>query len=210
LAGLRLRDPARQAILLRAVAACHDRLVRQGIDLAAYDVAANAADLEDLRVALGIHKWNLMTNGDTSRLTFEVARRYPAGLRSLIIDSPSLPSPDFITVGPTALDAAIARLVGLCALEAGCARAYPDLGAQIRSAISKLDARPEALDVTGTVEAIQRGHPIRVVVDGAALVRIIRWAVGSSGGSNAVVALHTVRGVIDGSLSAADPGVIAL
>lgn len=210
LAGLRLRDPARQAILLGAVSACHDRLVAQGIDLAAYDLAANAADLEDLRTALGIGKWNLMTNGDASRLAFEVARRYPAGLRSLIIDSPSLPSPDFLTIGPTALDAAVGRLVATCALEAGCVRAYPDLGAEIRSAITLLDEHAVTLDVSGTIDAIRLGHPIRVVVDGAALVRIIRWGLGSGGGSGAVRSLHTVRDVIGGSLSATDPGVIAL
>lgn len=210
LAGLRLRDPARNAILIGAVTACHDRLVAQGVALEAYDLAANAADLEDIRKALGISQWNLMTNGDASRLAFEVARRYPAGLRSLIVDSPSLPSPDFLTIGPTVLDAAITRLVALCALEAGCPRAYPDLGAEIRSAITLLDEHPAEVNVTGTVEAIRLGHPIRVVVDGAALVRIIRWGLGSDGGSNVPRGLETVRAVIGGSLSATDPGVVAL
>jgi pimeloyl-ACP methyl ester carboxylesterase len=209
-AGFRLRDPARQATLLAAVTACHDRLVAQGIDLAAYDLAANAADLEDLRAALGIGKWNLMTNGDASRLAFEVARRYPAGLRSLIIDSPSLPSPDFLTIGPTALDAAIARLVSLCTLDAACARAYPDVATEIRTAIKRLDEHPATIDVSGTVEAIRLGHPIRIVVDGAALVRIIRWGLGSSGGSDAGRSLQEVRDAIDGSLSGADTGVVAL
>lgn len=210
LAGLRLRDPARQAKLLGAVTACHDRLVGQGIDLAAYDLAANAADLDDLRAALGLSQWNLMTNGDASRLAFEVARRYPAGLRSLVIDSPSLPSPDLLTVGPTVLDAAIARLVTLCAAEGGCARAYPDLGAEIRSAIARLDDHPQTVNVTGSVDAIRLGHPIPIVVDGAALVRLIRWSVGSGGGSDAAQGLLTVRAVIDGTLSEADQGVLSL
>lgn len=210
LAGLRLRDPAREALLLRAVGACHDRLVGEGIDLAAYDLAANAADLEDLWTALGIVPWNLMTNGDASRLAFEVARRYPSSLRSVIIDSPSLPDPDFLTVGPAMLDGAVARLVAACDLDAACVRTYPDLGAEIRAAVARLDEHPETFDVTGTVAAIQLGHPIRTIVDGAALVRILRWGLGSNGGANVAVALRTIGRVVDGSLDSSDPGVVAL
>ena len=94
LAGLRLRDAARRTTTLAAVKACHDRLVGQRIDLDAYGLAANAEDLEDLRTTLGIASWNLITNGSASRLAFEVARRYPIGIRSLFIDSPSLPEPN--------------------------------------------------------------------------------------------------------------------
>ena len=43
LAGLRLRDPEHRRLLVEAVTACRDRLVGEGIDLAAYDVAATSA-----------------------------------------------------------------------------------------------------------------------------------------------------------------------
>lgn len=208
LAGLRLRDDARRAILVRAVTACHDRLAAQGIDLAAYDVAENAADLQDLRAALGIASWNVMTYGST--MGFELARRYPAGVRSLIVDSPSLPSPDFLTVGPASLDGAITHLAALCALEAACNRSDPDLRAEMRTAVTQLDARPLTFEVTGTIQAINLGHPITVVVDGAALVRIIRWNLGVNGGSSAGHAIRAVHAVIDGSLTATDPAVVAL
>jgi pimeloyl-ACP methyl ester carboxylesterase len=210
LAGFRLRDPARRTILLDAVAACHDRLVGQGIDLAAYDIAANANDLEDLRTTLGIASWNLMTDGSASRLAFEVARRFPQGLRSLIIDSPSLPTPDFLTIGPAALDLAISRIVAACAAQPACEGAYPDLDAMIRTAVAQLDARPLTFDVTGTVTAIQLGRPIPVVVDGAALLRWIRWSLGSQGGKGSAPVPATVRSVLDGKLSATDGAVINL
>jgi len=209
-AGLRLRDPARAAIVTKAVTACHDRLVAQGIDLAAYDLAANAADIDDLRTALGLTTWNLMTNGDTSRLAFEVARRYPAGLRSLVIDSPSLPSPDFLSVGPGSLDLALSRLVSTCGAAPACATAFPDTGAMIRAAISALDAKPVTLAVSGTVDAIRLGHPIPVVIDGAALVRILRFRLGSGAASGAGLALDAVRDAIDGKVTADDPNVQAI
>jgi pimeloyl-ACP methyl ester carboxylesterase len=210
LTALRLRDPARAELLRSAVKACHDRLVGQGIQLADYDLAANAADLDDIRAALGIRKWNLMTNGDASRIAFEVARRYPNGLRSLIVDSPSLPSPDFLTDGPASLDLAIAQLVTTCANQAGCTRAFPDVAAMIRSAIARLDAHPVDLEIAGTVDAIRLGHPVHAVIDGAGLVRIIRSAVGYGGANAAGRGLATVRDALDGKLRTDDPNILAL
>lgn len=208
-AGLRLRDPSRAALVAKAVTACRDRLVGQGIDLSAYDIAANAADVMDLRTALKIGSWNLMTYG-ASAIGLEIASQHPAGLRSLIIDSPSLLTPDYLSVGPAALDQAIARVVVACSAQAACARAYPDTGAMIRNAISKLDAKPVTLDLTGTVDAIRLGHPIRVVLDGAALVRILRFRLGTGGGSGAGLSLATVRDAIDGTLGPSDPDVQAI
>jgi pimeloyl-ACP methyl ester carboxylesterase len=209
-AGLRLRDAARTTLLTTAIAACHDRLVGQGINLSAYGLAAQAADIDDLRTAFGLGNWNLMTNGDASRLAFEVSRRYPDGLRSLMIDSPSLPSPDFVTVGPEALDSAISALATLCAAQPDCLRAYPDVSAMIRAAVTKLDATPLTLDVSGTVDAIRLGHPIHVVVDGAALLRLIRARLGGSGGTEDGQVLATVRDVIDGKFDATNPGAVSL
>lgn len=210
LAGLRLSDSARTAMLLDAVRACHDRLVGQGIDLAAYDLAANAADIEDLRTTLAIKRWNLLTTGDASRLALEVARRYPAGIRSLFIDSPSLPAPDFLTIGPTALDLSISRLVTACAVQPTCLRAFPHLDAMIRDAVAQLDAKPITFQVTGTIEAIQLGHSIPVVVDGAALVRVIRADLGSSGGADVAEVPRLVEAVLDGKLGADNPAVTSL
>src|SRR5438876_1736681 len=77
LVALRLGDPAHASMLRGAVQACHDRLVGQGIDLAAYDVAADAADIEDLRVALGIKHWNAIAYGVGSQIAFEEGRVFP-------------------------------------------------------------------------------------------------------------------------------------
>jgi pimeloyl-ACP methyl ester carboxylesterase len=210
LAGYRLRDPARTSLLLSAVQACHDRLVGQGIDLAAYDLAANAQDIEDLRTTLAIPRWNLLTTGSASRLAFEVATRFPGGLRSLFIDSPSLPEPNFVAIGPTALDLSISRAVAACAIQTDCVRAFPHLETMIPAAIAQLDAKPVTFEVTGTVAAARLGHPIRVVVDGAALVRLIRADLGYAGGSGSAEVARTVAAVIGGKLNADDRAVLGL
>ena len=167
-------------------------------------------DIEDLRTTLGIPTWNLITNGSASRLAFEVTRRYPGGLRSLFIDSPSIPDPDFVTIGPTALDLSISRLVAACAAQPACANGFPHLDTIIGDAVARLDANPVTVDVAGTVAAVQAGHAIGVVVDGAALLRVIRADLGSAGGSDAAEVLGTVQRVLDGKRSADDQAVISL
>ena len=80
----------------------------------------------------------------------------------------------------------------------------------IREAEGRLDATPIELDVSGTVAAIQLGHPIHVVVDGAALVRWMRGQIGGWGGSQSVLVLRALTSVLDGTLHAYSPLASAL
>lgn len=210
LAGLRLREPAYRSTLLVAVQTCHDRLVGEGIDLAAYDMAANAADYEDLRVALGIPIWNVGANLNGSRIALEYLRRYPAAARSFIADSPALPTPDVFTIAPEAFDLAIQRLSAACAAQAACAGRVPDLGEAIQSAIAELEDEPVTVEVGGTVQAVTLGHPITVVIDGAALLRFIRARLGAGGGSMAETIVTTVLDALEGTLGPDHPLAISL
>jgi pimeloyl-ACP methyl ester carboxylesterase len=210
LVGLGLTDPAHAAMLGGAVQACHDRLVGQGIDLAAYDVAAEAADIEDLRVALGIDRWNAIAYGIGSRIAFEEVRAFPGGLRTIIVDSPTLPAPDLLTVGPAALDLGISRLAAVCQATPACARQMPDLAAVIPEAVARLDQQPLILDVDGTDRAKLVGHPIRVVVDGEGLIRWIRATLTDEEGRAALRIIVTVLRVIEGRVGPNDDLVVRL
>ena len=209
LVALRMRDPRHLNVLRAAVQKCHDRLVAAGIDLSAYDIAATAADLHDLRVALGITEWNGQAFGPSSEVAFEEARLYPDGLRTLTIDSPTLLEPNGVASGPAALDLAIARLGTDCAATTTCATRAPNLTSMIDRAIADLDGKPRTFDVDGTVQAILLDHPIRVVVDGTGLLRFIRAKLGEEyPDGKAVVA--TVLRVLDGTLGANDQAVVQL
>ena len=210
LVGLRFNDPMHTSKLSEAVQACHDRLVAQGIDLAAYDVAADAADIEDLRVALGIEHWNAIAYGVGSQIAFEEGRVFPEGLRSIIIVSPTLSSPSLLTVGPSALDLGISQLAAQCDAIAACKRLAPDLTEAIREAVARLDAKPLVLDVDATDRAALLGHSIRVVVDGAGLLRWIRATMTAYEGRNAGLIVPTVSRVLDGKLGPRDSVVVDL
>ncbi len=70
-----------------ALHGCRYRLLARGIDLAAYDSAESAADLNDLRLALGVRRWNLLAISADGTLGLTYMRLFPQGIRSSIIDS---------------------------------------------------------------------------------------------------------------------------
>ena len=215
LVGLRLRDPEHRRVLLAAVSACRDRLLGQGIDLTAYDVAANVADLEDFRRALEIPLININANLNGSRVMETYVRTHPDVFRAFVMDSPALATPDVLTIGPAALDLAIERLSAACADQPVCHNRMPDLSGAIREATEKLDATPVTIDVDGTLAAIRLGHPIRVVIDGAAYLRYVRHTVAAVGGALSSEVVRTTEKVLAGTLGpddsiattlASDPG----
>ena len=207
LVGLRLRDPVHRATFLSAVTACHDRLVAAGVDLASYDAAAILQDHEDLRTALGMPPINVGSNDDGSRLGLEFVSHYPAAVRSFAMDSPSLIQPDLLTVGPEALDLSIARVASECLAQPSCASRAPHLDRSIRDALARLDTSPVSVDVTDGPLVAEVGHSIRVVVDGAALLRYIRAELGFLGNAGHEQIVSAVLDVLAGRLDARSPVV---
>lgn len=155
-------DLAPRVAFMGAVRACHDRLVGEGVNLAAYDLTESAADVDDLRAALEIDEFNLVTYGTTSRIAFEVMRRYPEHLRSVILDTPSVPQADMFTEAIVGTRASLAALFSACRADSRCDAAYPDLDAAMATAMARLAA-----------------NPIQVTSDGHALllddVTVLRW-----------------------------------
>jgi pimeloyl-ACP methyl ester carboxylesterase len=80
---------------LESVRRCREKLVRQGIDLSAYNTDESAADIEDLRRLLKIDSLNLMGISYSGGLMMAVLQKYPRHIRSLILDSPL---PEFVNI----------------------------------------------------------------------------------------------------------------
>jgi pimeloyl-ACP methyl ester carboxylesterase len=162
--GITLGTPELEPAFLQAVQACHDRLAASGIDLASYNLAEMAADAEDLRIALGIDRWNLITYGTTSSIAFEIMRRYPEHVRTVSFDSPMAPQVDRFTQAVIGTDWAFGQVVRACKGRPACHEAFPHLRAAWREALRGLDAHPsEVLD-----------EDLRIVVDDATAVRQLR------------------------------------
>ncbi|WP_439591740.1 alpha/beta hydrolase [Microbacterium sp.] len=149
--------------------ACHDRLVDEGVDPAAYTSAAIAADLGDLYVALGYDTWNLYGAGEGSRLALAVLRDRPAGVRSVILDGPRALDVDLATALPASVTAALDAVVEDCRADDGCRARYPDLAGRVETALARADREP----FTVTVDDPVSGDPAARSMEGAAVVRAL-------------------------------------
>jgi pimeloyl-ACP methyl ester carboxylesterase len=122
---------------------CRARLVADGVDLDGYDTTQNAADLADLRVALGIDEWNLRGVSYGSALAIETMRNHPEGLRSVLLDSVVAPDGPFGAVdrGKSALRS-FSEMDDACADQPACKAKYGDVEDLIARAAKSLDDDP--------------------------------------------------------------------
>jgi pimeloyl-ACP methyl ester carboxylesterase len=122
--------------------ACHDDLLADGISLETYSTATNAADLNDLRIALGYDQFNLYGTSYGTRLILYTLRYFPEGVRTAIIDSVYPPQinyhGEFAANAVRAFDAVFED----CAADPDCAAKYPNLDEAFYQAIDALNANP--------------------------------------------------------------------
>ena len=175
--GAAVDDPATRTAYLDGVAACHDRLTSEGVDVSAYNLQEMAADGEDLRRALGIETWNVSTLGTASRIVMEMLRTAPDAIRAVVLDSPELPGEDPRAVAVSATRQAVDDVLAACADDPACAAAYPDARTLMQRALAVVAEAPV------TTEYSLGAEPVPVLVDAAMLVRIARYIL-SDGGSS--------------------------
>jgi pimeloyl-ACP methyl ester carboxylesterase len=150
-----------------AVTACHDRLVDEGVDLTAFSTPASAADLADLRVALGYEEWNLLGISYGTRLAQETLRSHPEGIRSVILDSTYPLDEGSVAEVVEGAQRAFDQLAAGCAADPGCDAANPDLPATFQDVIERYDAEPHR----STVDlGPDDGGEIDIVITGADIV----------------------------------------
>jgi len=123
-----------------ALLACRERLVEEGVNLAAYNSAENAADLNDLRRALAIDEWNLYGISYGTRLALTALRDTPEGIRSAVIDSVVPPQADLYAELPSSAARAFDLLFDTCAADPACSADFPDLRAVFFDLVDRLNA----------------------------------------------------------------------
>lgn len=125
---------------------CHERFVAAGIDLSTVSTPAHAADVEDLRIALGIEEWNLLGTSYGSRIALRVMDQYPDGVRSVVLDSAYPPEIETLYHEIAVAADAVEALFAACAGDDACASTYPDLAATFRRAVDGLMDDPIEVD----------------------------------------------------------------
>ncbi|MFG2820185.1 alpha/beta fold hydrolase [Kitasatospora sp. NPDC048365] len=167
--GLRYGTPETGRLLVRATQECRDRLAADGVELGAYNTFENAADFADLREALGVARWNVYGYSYGTDLALTYLRLHPEGIRSVAIDS--VAPPQVITL-PWTWDSAregLDAVFAACEAQPACADRYPHLERILGEQVRRLEENP----LTLTAQPPAGGDPVRVVLDGGALVDLL-------------------------------------
>src|SRR5204862_297692 len=110
-----------------AAARCFRRLKEAGVDLNAYNSRESAADIEDLRRVLKYAKINLYGVSYSARLMLDVMRYFPAGIRSVVLESTLPPEVNYDEVGVDKIVRTLDVLFSECRSDAACNKSYPQL-----------------------------------------------------------------------------------
>ncbi len=153
-------SPAAATADVAATKACGDRFRAAGIDLSAYNTKENAADLADLRVALGIPSWNVYGVSYGTKFALVSLRDHPQGIRSLIIDSVWPPNLNIAKEWWSAPAESYRAIFAACRAQPACAAAFPTVEADFFATVKRLAAAPVTVE---TKDA--SGAPVTIVID---------------------------------------------
>jgi pimeloyl-ACP methyl ester carboxylesterase len=128
---------------------CRDDLIEQGINLEMYSSTTNAADANDLRVALGYEQANYYGTSYGTNLGLALIRDHPKGVRSIILDS--VQPPQVASNSERAPNAyrAFVKLFEACAADNYCNQTYPELEATFYQVIDDLNANSASTTAPG-------------------------------------------------------------
>ncbi|WP_327417805.1 alpha/beta fold hydrolase [Streptomyces sp. NBC_01233] len=158
-----------QQLMLKAVTECRGRLTADGIDLSAYNTTENAADFADLRKALDVPRWNVYGYSYGSDLALTYLRLHPEGIRAVALDSITPPQSAALPWGWSSAAEGIGNIFEACAAQPACKSRYPDLPRTLTEQVRRLEAQPLTLNVPPP----SGGKPVKVVLDGGALLNLI-------------------------------------
>ena len=167
--GMSMLSPESARLSEDAVRACHDRLAADGYDLGAYNTTENAADIADLRVALGIDSWHVYGVSYGTLLALQLIRNDPEGISSVVLDSLVPPQDNLLTHIWQSAAGGFEAVFDACAAQSGCAGAYPDLENEFNATVTRLAEEPMIVDMPATEDRPAQ----RVVLDGYKLANVV-------------------------------------
>ena len=148
---------------------CRDRWLGEGINLAAYNTAESAADVNDLWRALGYTQANLYGTSYGTLLAQTVMRDYPTGIRSVILDSAYPLDISLFADMASNLSQSLKHLFANCAADVLCRATYPDLETVFYRLLDRLTRAPVMVSTTNP----QTGERFSFKVGGVELINTL-------------------------------------
>ncbi len=167
--GRRLTREQETEDQVEAAFACRDRLIASGVDLAPYTTAANAADVNDIRLALGYEQVDVWGLSYGTRLALAVVHDFPEAVNSLVLDSALPPSVNQVVDRSANAERAFRVLFDGCAADAACSSAYPNLESVFYGLVADLNASPASY----LAQHPRTGVVHNVVLTGDRLIRTL-------------------------------------
>lgn len=152
-----------QARELAVLDGCRERWLEDGVHFGAYNSAASAADVADLRVALGYDEWDLYGLSYGARLALTVMRDHPEGVRSVILDSTYSPEIDGVAHILPNVARALDKLFATCASDPLCSSTYGDLESALFRTVDQLNLTPAKVWAIDYLS--YQGHPALLTGD---------------------------------------------
>lgn len=123
---------------------CRESLSRQGIELETFSSFQLAADVDAIRQALKIKKWNIYSVSYGTTVALNVIRSFPTGLRSVILDSPFPPNAPWVDfVRP--FDTCFKVLENNLRQDEATAEQFANLRSNFGKAVNRLNEKPAQL-----------------------------------------------------------------
>jgi pimeloyl-ACP methyl ester carboxylesterase len=157
-----------------AARACARFWKEAGVDLGAYNTWESAADIDALRIALGVKKVSLWGISYGSHLGLAVLKRYPASVERVALVG--IEGLDETVKLPALTDAFLGRLHSAILADAEAAKAYPDFPGVMRRVHARVEREP--VSVTFSDKA---GNDVTLVL-GITDIRVAAAAMGSDPG----------------------------
>ena len=184
---------------LDALRTCRDRLIEDGIDLSLVNSAANAADVDRLRIALGHEQWDVYGVSYGTRLAQNVMRDFPDGVRRVVLDSAYPLELDLHASVATSSERAFRLLLDSCAADSACNEHFPDLETTLIETFDDLTASP----APGTASFSLDGEVVDTLMTGERLAWLIFEAFLPDAGHTMVAGDHL--GGLQGERGAREP-----
>jgi len=120
--------------------ACRDQAIDRGLDLRDFGTRVTAEDLEWVRKALQIERWNVYGESYGTTVAMTLVALHPDTVRTVVLDSiyPPDPVPLWSTTVNDARDAFFAN----CARDNVCSTSFPDLAEIYQETLARLAQKP--------------------------------------------------------------------
>jgi pimeloyl-ACP methyl ester carboxylesterase len=147
-------------------------LAKYDADLTQYTTTIAMDDLDDVRAFLGYDTINIYGGSYGTRAGLVYMRQHGDHVRTAILDGVAPPDMRLPLYFPRDSQRAFDLLVKDCAADAGCNKAYPNLGARMKALMERLEKNPPTVRITHP----RTGRQAEITVDARMLANVVVFA----------------------------------